>query len=607
MKKIDTRALVLLASLAALQVVFSKFLMIQAPPSVRFSVDSTPLILTGLWYGPVAGALVGTLSDMLGTVLFPTAGAWYPPLTAAFLLIGLLSGLLGRYIIKKRTLPAVAGIVVITEAIASLIVKSAALSALRGIPFPIQLAARALPVAVNTIANVTLVYALDRTLAGRLNQRPARAAAVSAAPDQTGMSYDEALAFIHSVDWRGTVFGLERIGAVLKELGNPEKTLKFVHVAGTNGKGSTAAMTASVLQSAGYRTGLYISPYINRFNERIQIDGKPIPDADLARWAARIRLIAKGMADPPTEFEAVTALGLAYFAEQRCDIVVLEVGLGGRLDATNVIPVPEVAVITRIGLDHTKTLGGTIEKIAFEKAGVIKEGGDVVIYGGDTEADPVFERACAERRATLAKTDFSRIRNVVADLDRLRFDFLPYEGLELRLVGLYQPFNAAVALTAVERLIERGWRIGEEHIRQGLQQTRWPARFEVLSRDPVVIVDGGHNPQGVRAAIESLAAYFPGRKITFVLGVMADKAVAEMLDLIMPAAERIIAVTPDNPRALPAAELAAMLAARGAAAEAAPSVESGLRRAIELAGPDGVVCALGSLYMSGAVRGCFFT
>lgn len=605
MKKIDTRALVLLASLAALQVVFSKFLMIQATPSVRFSVDSTPIILAGLWYGPVAGALVGALADMLGTILFPTAGAWYPPLTAAYVLIGLLPGLIGRYIVKKRTLPAVAGIVVVTEAVASLIVKSLALSSLRGIPFPVQLAARILPVAVNTVANVTLVYALHRAFVNRANPRPARVEAVSAAPDN--MSYGEALAFIHSVDWRGTVFGLERVEAVLKELGNPEKTLKFVHVAGTNGKGSTAAMLAAILQSAGYRTGLYISPYINRFNERIQIDGEPISDADLARLATRVRSIAKEMADPPTEFETVTALGLKYFAEQGCDIVVLEVGMGGRLDATNVIPVPEVAVITRIGLDHTKTLGGTIEQIAFEKAGVIKEGGDVVLYGGDPEADPVFERACTERRATLTKTDFSRIRNVTADLDRLRFDFLPYEGLELRLVGLYQPYNAAVALTAIERLTARGWRIGEEHIRRGLMQARWPARFEVLSRDPVVIVDGGHNPQGVRAAVESLAAHFPGRRITFVLGVMADKAVAEMLDLIVPAAERVIAVTPDNPRALPAAELANMLTARGVTAEAAPGVESGVRRAIELAGPDGVVCALGSLYMSGAVRSCFFT
>ena len=236
------------------------------------------------------------------------------------------------------------------------------------------------------------------------------------------MTYEEALNAIHAVHWQGHKPGLGRTRALLAALGDPHKALRFVHVAGTNGKGSTAAMLDSCLRAAGYKTGLFTSPYINRFNERVQVDGVPIPDGDLVRLVERVQPAAAAMADTPTEFEFITALGMLWFAEQRCDIVVLEVGLGGALDSTNVIDPPECAVITALGLDHVKELGPTMADIASAKAGIIKSGGDVVIYGGNPEADPVFEQVCQEKGARLHKADFSAIVPGPFDLDGQHID-----------------------------------------------------------------------------------------------------------------------------------------------------------------------------------------
>ena len=600
MKKNTTRTVVLTAMLVALQVVFSKFLMIQVTPSIRFSIDSVPIQLAGLWLGPVAGAAVGFVADMAGTILFPTAGAWYPPLTLGFVMIGLVAGLFRGFVLKKPSLWRAALAVALAEAVGSLFFKTQALAWLRGIPFSVQFAARLLPVIINTVLDALIVFALNRLLYARMFG----ARAQKPPADRTGMTYDEALSFIHSVQWRGSRLGLARTRELLQKVGNPERRLKFVHVAGTNGKGSTAAMLASVLTAAGYRTGLYISPFINRFNERMQVDGAPIDDLLLAEITSYVRPFAEGMSDHPTEFELITAIGLLYFERMQCDIVVLEVGLGGELDSTNVIPVPEVAVITSIGLDHTRELGPTMADIAGAKAGIIKQGGDVVIYGDNAEADAVFAAVCRERGARLTVTDFSRITNQTASIDRLSFDFLPVTGLSIGLTGAYQYHNAAVALTAIEVLRQKGYTITDGTIRTGLANVRWPARFEVLRRSPLFIADGGHNPQGVAAAVESLTLHFPDRKIVFLLGIMADKDIPAMLPLICSVARSFVTVTPSNPRALPAPELADRLRALGFEATPTNSVREGVERAIALAGPDGIVCALGSLYMLGDVRAC---
>lgn len=419
------------------------------------------------------------------------------------------------------------------------------------------------------------------------------------------MTYEEALSYIHSICWKGSKLGLDRTRELLGKLDDPQKELKFIHIAGTNGKGSTAAMLSSILEEAGYRVGLYTSPFINRFNERMQVNHQPIPDEELAALTEYVRPHADAMADSPTEFELITALAMVWFARQKCDIVVLEVGMGGELDSTNIIDVPEAAVIAAMGMDHVKELGPTMADIARAKAGIIKEGGRVVSYGGNPEADEVIAAVCRARNASLCQPDFSAIVPGDFGLEGQTFSYKGWRGLRIPLVGAYQMNNAAVVLETVEVLRQRGWSVSDEAVRQGLADTRWPARFEVLRRDPVFIVDGGHNPHGIRATAESLSRLFPGRKITFVTGVMADKDVEHILGLIVPLADQFFTVRPDNPRAMDAGELAARIEAMGAKATACASVRDGVDRAIQAEGPHGVACALGSLYMSGEVRSCF--
>ena len=415
------------------------------------------------------------------------------------------------------------------------------------------------------------------------------------------MTYEEALNAIHAVHWQGHKPGLERTRALLSALGDPHKALRFVHVAGTNGKGSTAAMLDSCLRAAGYRTGLFTSPYINRFNERVQVDGVPIPDGDLVRLVERVQPAAAAMADTPTEFEFITALGMLWFAEQRCDIVVLEVGLGGALDSTNVIDPPECAVITALGLDHVKELGPTLADIAAAKAGIIKPGSPAVSYGGAPEADRVIAAAAHACGAPLTVVDFTRLRLRGAGLDGQTFDFDGLDGLTLPLLAGYQPRNAAVAVTALRALRARGWDIPDEAIRRGLASVRWPGRFELLRRSPPFLLDGSHNAHGMRATADSLRSLFPGQKFVFLVSIMADKDADEMLRLLLPLAKAFVTVTAPSPRAIPAADLAARIEALGGSAEPAASIPAAVERAAALAA-GGPAAALGTLYFSGEVR-----
>ena len=415
------------------------------------------------------------------------------------------------------------------------------------------------------------------------------------------MTYQEALAYIHAVHWQGHKPGLARTRALLAALGDPHKQLRFVHVAGTNGKGSTAAMLDSCLRCAGYKVGLFTSPYIIRFNERIQVNGAPIPDGDLVRLVEQVRPAAAAMADVPTEFELITALGMLYFAQQRCDIVVLEVGLGGALDSTNVIDPPECAVITALGMDHVKELGPTLADIAAAKAGIIKPGSPVVSYGGAPEADRVIAAAAAAQNAPLTVADFSKLTLRAAGLDGQTFDYDGLVGLTLPLLAGYQPRNAAVAIEALRALRGRGWQVPDSAIRQGLAQVRWPGRFELLRREPPFLLDGSHNAHGMRATVESLRARFPGEKFVFLVSIMADKDAGEMLRLLLPLAKAFVTVTAPSPRAIPAAELAARIEALGGRAEPADTIPAAVARTDALAA-GGPAAALGTLYFSGEVR-----
>jgi len=416
------------------------------------------------------------------------------------------------------------------------------------------------------------------------------------------MDTQEAISYIHAHHWRDKRPGLDRIRALLRALGDPQRGQRYVHVAGTDGKGSTCACIAAVLQAAGYRVGLNTSPYLERFNERIRVDGENISDGDLAAVADEVRSAADSMADAPTEFELITAAALLYFRRRDCDVSVLEVGMGGEKDASNVIDVPEAAVITAMGFDHVRELGPGMADIASAKAGIIKEGGDVISYGGVPEADAVIRRVCREKHARLTEVDFSRLHLHETAPDGSRFTFSPYENLRLNLGGSYQPKNAAAAITALEVLRAKGWNITDQNIFKGLARVRWPGRFELLRRNPDFVLDGAHNPHGVRAAAESLRACFPGKKPVFLLGAMADKDVPGMIGQLAPLALAFVAVQPDTPRAMNASALRELLRTTGIPAAAFASLPDGVRAAVMAAGRDGLVCALGSLYFSAEVR-----
>ena len=467
------------------------------------------------------------------------------------------------------------------------------------------------------------------------------------------MTITEAIEYINAHTWSQWKLGLSRTEELLRLLGNPQKQLRFVHVAGSNGKGSTCAMVERILREAGYVTGFYPSPYIEDFRERIQVCGEYITEEALCRITARVRDAADSMEDHPSQFEIITAIGLLYFAEKNCNIVVLEVGLGGIFDSTNVIDAPEVAVITNIGLEHTEYLGNTLAEIARNKCGIIKSGADVVCYENAAEVMDVVRRVCEEKGCPLHIARYSRIQLIEKGLEGQTFRFLhdpapasqdiaisADEPLRLGLLGEYQLHNAATALTIVEALRGRGWKIPQEAVRQGLAEVRWPARFEVLSRHPLFILDGGHNPQCAEALAESIREYLPdrnsdltdresdlpgreadlGKKAVFLMGMLADKDYRAVIDIISPFAAGFVCLTPDSPRALPAEKLAAELQERGFYAKPCGTAAEGIKEALSLAvrlggrgcgtedtSEEGAlpVVSFGSLYMAGAVRSAF--
>ena len=410
--------------------------------------------------------------------------------------------------------------------------------------------------------------------------------------------YEEALEYIHSVNWTFCKPGLERIGELCERLGNPQKNLRFVHVAGTNGKGSFCAMLDSVLRRAGYRVGLYTSPYIRFFNERMCVDGHPITNEELAEITAFVRPIADSMTDKPTEFELITAIAFEYFKRQNCDVVVLEAGMGGRLDSTNLICDPLLSVITGIALDHTAYLGDTVEKIAAEKAGIIKDGAPILYGGEDKIAGAVIEGVAKEKKSPFILVNYTALNNVRSSLDGTTFDFEDHSNMRIGLLGLYQPKNASVVIKATELLRQRGLQIDDIALREGLANAKWQGRFEILTREPLMIFDGAHNPQGIAAAVSSIRHYFADRKVYVLTGVLRDKDYQVIARDIATVASRAFVMTPDNPRALDAEEYAEVLRNAGVQAEAFDSLGSALMAARDAAKRDGVpLLCLGSLYV----------
>ena len=418
------------------------------------------------------------------------------------------------------------------------------------------------------------------------------------------MDYKEALEYINGVSWLGTKPGLTRVTALLEKLGRPQDDLKFIHIAGTNGKGSCAAMLSSVMKCCGYRTGLFTSPYLARFNERMQVNGKPIGDEALADVVAQVKPAADAMEDHPTEFEMMTAAAFLWFQQEKCDIVVLETGLGGRLDATNVIAAPEAAVIMNIGLDHTQILGDTVEKIAAEKAGIIKPGCDCVLYRQQESVMDVVRARCDALGVDLHIADFDQIHS---EFDSLYGQSFAYKGelYALPLLGKHQLKNAATALEVVEVLRGKGWKLEQSDVEHGIYAVSWPGRFELIHDEPLFVVDGGHNPQCAETVVDNLLNYFGGNHRVMLVGMLADKDVDGTLAILDRAADEYVCITPESERALPAEELAKKLEKYGKQITVCPAIQDAVAAACDAAGDTGMVCAVGSLYSVGAIRACF--
>ena len=596
-QKMATRVLAYCALLAALSVVFARLIVPMPNAFTRFSIEAVPIFLAGMLFGPLAGGMVGFTADLVGCLF---SGFGYNPLFCLPpILYGVFAGLFRKAFIKKVSIVRLVLGFLPAVVLGSVLYQSWALGFVYSKGFFYFFSTRSVQFAVTLVVDVAIIYLLFRLrIFERLKVWPPKMR-IKNAPIT---NVDEAISYIHSVCWKGSIPGLSRTQNLLDLMGNPHKALKYVHIAGTNGKGSTAAMTANILQKAGYRVGLYTSPYIYRFNERMQVNGQPISDKDLVDITAWVRPLAQSMEESPTEFELVSCIAFEYFKRNACDIVVLEVGMGGALDSTNVIPAPEVAVITNIGLDHTEVLGNTVEEIALTKAGIFKPGCDAVVYRGTAGVEAVFEEVCIRNDIPLTKANFDGLQLVSHGLEGQTFHCGMRKNIFLPLLGDHQLHNASVVLSVTDALIARGWKISEENIYQGIAEVSWPGRFDIMSKDPLFIIDGGHNPQCIEALVKNIQDYLADRPVIALTGVLADKDYADMYKPVMDLVKEFVCITPPNPRRLSSNLLAQYLTQAGAKATACETISEGVLVAKEKAGKDGAVLCFGSLYTIGAIR-----
>ncbi len=419
------------------------------------------------------------------------------------------------------------------------------------------------------------------------------------------MNYAEAEAYIHSFTRFGSQLGLDRMRKLLDLLGNPQDKLKFIHIAGTNGKGSTTKMSATILQEAGYRVGMYISPFVVDFRERFQINGKMIERSEFTSLVEEVDVQVRTLAeqgDYVTEFEVITAIAFLYFERWGCDIVALEVGLGGTYDATNVIRSPECAVITSISMDHVEILGDTLAKIAGEKAGIIKQGGQAVTYPKqEPEALAVLLERCAKVGGRLVCPNAAAVEILRLDVLGSQFRYAEEEYC-LKLAGEHQVYNAVAVIEAMAVLRERGFRIPEEAVKTGLKKASFPARFEIMSQQPLIIVDGAHNRQAAESLADTLKRLDASPKVA-IMGMMSDKDYESAVSSVAGQCPAILTVPVEwNPRALTAEALAECASRHCNRVKAFRDYREALEQALEMAGETGAVIACGSFYMASDMR-----
>ena len=426
------------------------------------------------------------------------------------------------------------------------------------------------------------------------------------------MNFEESMNYIENSGKFGIKMGLKRIERLCELLGNPEKDLKVIHVGGTNGKGSTVTFISSILRSCGYKVGIYTSPYLEKFTDRIKINDDEISEEDFAAIVTRIKALADKMTeeglDHLTEFEIITACAFEYYKENKVDFVVLEVGLGGRFDATNVVN-PLLSVITTINYDHMDILGDTLSKIAYEKAGIIKPGKPVVLYPQANEALFVLLDIASNRNSKVYPVS-SMNYNIKSDTtDGIVFDctgFNKYENLKINLLGEHQVINAMTAIKSIEVLQSLGYKINIDAIYNGLKNAVWPGRFEILNTSPYIVLDGGHNIQGVGSLVKSVKKYFPAKKINVVCGMLKDKKYNEMVDELLTLSTNFVTVKPDSPRALSPEDLKLIFEQHYKDSEltvdTAPTIKDAVEMGIKKTKKDEVLVFCGSLYMIGKAR-----
>ena len=425
------------------------------------------------------------------------------------------------------------------------------------------------------------------------------------------MKYQEAMKYITEVGNFGSNYGLERTYKLLELLDNPQDKLKIIHVAGTNGKGSTTAMITSMLKGCGYKVGMYTSPFLEEFEERIQINGENIPKEKLAQLITKIKyavdkVIEEGY-NHPTEFEIITVLMFLYFATEEVDFAVVEVGLGGRLDSTNVIT-PILSVITSISFDHTNLLGNTLEEIATEKAGIIKSGIPTVIYPQEEVAEIVISSKCQELDSKLYKInkEDAKLINIIKEdkiYQQVKVKLDDEYDVKLPLLGEHQILNLAVALKALEVIKDKAPKLNRESIVKSLATVRWNGRLEIMSNSPYVVIDGAHNIQGITQLDKNIKKYFEYKDMYLILGILADKDVEHMVKVITPKAKKVFTVTPNSMRAETAEELMNEVKKYNESCEAYNDYKNAFEDALKLCKKDDLLLISGSLYMIGEMRG----
>ncbi|MDO5439949.1 MAG: folylpolyglutamate synthase/dihydrofolate synthase family protein [Erysipelotrichaceae bacterium] len=420
------------------------------------------------------------------------------------------------------------------------------------------------------------------------------------------MNYQECIKYIEHSENKKRQTDNSRMFDLMDRLSHPQNKLHFIHVAGTNGKGSCVASLSSILQEAGYKVGMYTSPHLIKYEERMMINGKCISQKEFTSIASEIKDITDKMSKEPTVFEKLTAMAFVYFAKKKCDVVVLETGLGGRLDATNVIYDPDLCVLMNIGLEHTEVLGDTIEKIAKEKAGIIKENSDVIAYRSNPKALKIFKQVAKENNARLIIPNFNKVNIVKESINNQVFDYGDLKKIKLSLLGKHQFYNAATVIEACNILNTKGYKITNKNIKDGLRKTEWDARLSVLNKKPLFILDGAHNPQCAEALKTSLPKLLGNKKAVILCGMLKDKDYVSVMKMMKPFAKEFVCLTPDSSRALDANDLAEVIRKLKCKATVANSVKEGIIISLDKAKNNGVVIAFGSLYLAGYIKDEFY-